>query len=66
MTSQQNGPANGADNGPANVSDNPPGTDPDLDYEDQDAEPTMTAPEEGRPDGLTALDESSDEGDASS
>ena len=41
--------------------------DDDLDYEDQDAEPTMTAPEEGRPDGLTALDESdeSDEGDRS-
>jgi len=28
---------------------------PDDDYEDQDAEPTMNAPEEGRPDGLEAL-----------
>jgi hypothetical protein len=35
--------------------------------EDQDAEPTMTAPQEGRPDGLTALDEpSSDDGGESS
>lgn len=31
------------------------GTDPDEGYVDQDAEPTMMAPEEGRPDGLTAL-----------
>jgi hypothetical protein len=31
--------------------------DKDLDYEDQDAEPTLNAPEQDRPDGLTALDE---------
>jgi hypothetical protein len=41
--------------------------DEDLDYEDQDSEPTMTAPQEGRPDGLDALndDNDSDEADGS-
>ncbi|HET7399378.1 MAG TPA: hypothetical protein VFJ94_12740 [Intrasporangium sp.] len=34
---------------------------PDADQPDQDAEPTMTAPEEGRPDALHAL---KDEGSA--
>ena len=32
---------------------------PDLEH-DQDSEPTMNAPEEGRPDGLTALDDDDD------
>jgi len=36
--------------------------DKDLDYEDQDSEPTMNAPEEGRPDGLDALDDSDSSG----
>lgn len=31
------------------------GTDPEEGYVDQDSEPTMKAPEEGRPDGLEAL-----------
>ena len=42
--------------------------DEDLDYEDQDSEPTMTAPEEGRPDGLKALkddDDSDNDSDSS-
>ena len=30
---------------------------------DQDSEPTMTAPEEGRPDGLSALKDEGDEVD---
>jgi hypothetical protein len=37
-----------------------PGQDPDLDagqVDDQDAEPTMNAPQEDRPDGLDALDD---------
>jgi len=40
--------------------------DNDPDYEDQDAEPTMTAPEEGRPDGLDALKDSDDSDDDTS
>ena len=36
---------------------------PDPDYEDQDAEPTMQAPEEGRPDGHVAEDDESSEQD---
>ena len=28
-----------------------------VDDDDQDSEPTMMAPEEGRPDGLTALED---------
>ncbi|WP_270888736.1 hypothetical protein [Pedococcus sp. 5OH_020] len=38
-------------------------TSSEAEYVDQDSEPTMTAPEEGRPDGLDALkqDSSSDE-----
>jgi hypothetical protein len=39
--------------------------DKDLDYEDQDAEPTMNAPEEGRPDGLDALKDDESDGDKS-
>jgi hypothetical protein len=39
-----------------------------VDDDDQDSEPTMMAPEEGRPDGLTALkgdeESSEDEGTA--
>jgi hypothetical protein len=65
MTSQDNGQDNVQDNTQGSQ-DSAPGTDPDLDYEDQDAEPTMTAPQEGRPDGLTALDDSTDEDDSSS
>lgn len=33
-------------------------------YEDQDAEPTMTAPEEGRPDGHVAEDDQDENGDS--
>jgi hypothetical protein len=39
--------------------------DKDLDYEDQDAEPSLTAPEEGRPDGLDALKDDASDGDES-
>jgi len=43
-------------------SDRPDG---DADEHDQDSEPTMNAPEEGRPDGLDALDDDASGGDGS-
>jgi hypothetical protein len=33
----------------------------DEDLQDQDAEPSLNAPEEGRPDGVTATDEQDDD-----
>ncbi len=38
-------------------------TEPNDEYQDQDAEPTMTAPEEGRPDATVADDRPPRDGD---
>ncbi len=44
--------------GPGRGNGHPMTTPPNsVDDDDQDSEPTMMAPEEGRPDGLTALKE---------
>jgi hypothetical protein len=44
------------ENPPSDSSDRPD----DEQTHDQDSEPTMNAPEEGRPDGLDALDDDTD------